>query len=617
METRTLLVSRDAVGEKRYRSVICKDVFHKPYPLQIMITGNLPELYKGMWIKITTEKFEKGTGKLTHAFIEQYEVVMSNKTVAALGKASVDVDWYKKVLEIHAKIASDGFTWDVAKLKMSEIYNQLSFRSADKLHSELVGRPDDQTRIEALKQHTLELTRRSRRLECSVTEYLSCFSLAEQEGAYEQLMTTLKLLALNGGAYDLCNGKLRDRELFEKDKYVQETIRERLSSENRAEIMTAWEIGEYIKSLPATCTLTEEQKACLYCMKDNRPTIITGGAGVGKTTVILNLLDCFSYYYGEENVLLVAPTGKAARRLREKSGRPASTIHRALRKSLDNDYIFFNEDNQFNYRLVVVDESSMIDTCLMYDLLKAVNVNAKIIFVGDHNQLPPVGYGEPFFDFLKILPVYHLTINHRQAEGTAILENATNVLEDKPLTAGSGVSISHIRTHEELLQVLDGADAETQIITPFNELNAVINDLKKKTDFMFGKGDKVMTIRNTADYCNGDIGTLIDLTEDGYIISIDGNTVTVPPSKKRDMVLAYAITVHKMQGSEADHVIVLLPEDRYIDKRLLYTAVTRAKKRLDIYYYKKEIVNRPEEIPDDFIDAADLYADSITDSEQK
>ena len=286
-------------------------------------------------------------------------------------------------------------------------------------------------------------------------------------------------------------------------------------------------------------------------------------------------------HYKKKNVLLIAPTGKAARRLAEKTKMPATTIHGALRKVPDDDYVFYNSKNLLPYRLIIVDESSMVDTSLMYDLLSAVEKSSKIIFVGDHNQLYPVGYGEPFFDFMKTLEVYRLTINHRQAEGTDILKNA---LAGMPLECGRGVTVRHISFME--IGNLLTRDEDTQIISPYNDLNRQINAFLRKGEEQLNEGDKIMTIRNTKSYCNGDIGTVVSANSKGVTIEIEGKRIVVKNSHRKDITLAYAITVHKMQGSEAKRVMVFLPEnDSMVDKRLLYTAVTRAREELEVYYY--------------------------------
>ena len=268
---------------------------------------------------------------------------------------------------------------------------------------------------------------------------------------------------------------------------------------------------------------------------------------------------------------------------------PAATIHKALRKNPEEEYTFYTAENKLPYRLIIVDESSMIDTALMYDLLCATDPTCKVIFVGDHNQLYPVGYGEPFFDFMKELEVYRLEINHRQKEGTDILQNANNVLQEKPLRNGAGFHMELIG-FDDIGEIIMTNNEDTQILSPYNNLNAQINAYLKKGEADFNAGDKVMTVKNTKKYCNGDIGIVTKINGKGTItVEIDGKEVDITAAHREDLVLAYAITIHKMQGSEAERVIVFIPkDDRLVDKRMLYTALTRAKSQLELYYYTTE-----------------------------
>ena len=242
----------------------------------------------------------------------------------------------------------------------------------------------------------------------------------------------------------------------------------------------------------------------------------------------------------------------------------------------------------------------------MYDLLKATNKASKLVFVGDHNQLYPVGYGEPFFRFMDVMEIYRLKQNHRQSEDTDILYMANRALQNLPVMNGSGVSVKEIE-YSDIPKVLDwylcgnGYDENSQVISPFNTTNSDINTyvqeqnarkngfLKQDEQYSEGKlyvGDKIMTVRNTEHYCNGDIGYVSTVNEKEITVQIEGRQVVIPVKDKDDIQLAYAITVHKMQGSEADRIIVFLPrENRMVEKRMLYTAFTRAKKELLIYYY--------------------------------
>ena len=538
---------------------------------RICIYGNIPDLFHGMMIG----------AELDGRKVVDYCVEPTDKNIAALEKAGVNPEQYGRKLEIHQTLKQEGYNWDVASTRAEEIYNVLPFPDADKVHKEMVDNAEAVERTQALGREVIRCARRKRKIAYKVDEYLSYFNEVEQEGAYEQLMYSLKIMCLQASGYGFGSGMVWDNELKEKEEFVRQDIEERKQQEY--ELLTKDEIQAYIDKIKDS-TLEQEQIDTLWSLRTSLPCIITGGAGVGKTTVIQNIIECYSMHYKKKNVLLIAPTGKAARRLAEKTKMPATTIHGALRKVPDDDYVFYNSKNLLPYRLIIVDESSMVDTSLMYDLLSAVEKSSKIIFVGDHNQLYPVGYGEPFFDFMKTLEVYRLTINHRQAEGTDILNNAKNALAGMLLECGRGVTVRHISFME--IGDLLTRDEDTQIISPYNDLNRQINAFLRKGEEQLNEGDKIMTIRNTKSYCNGDIGTVVSADSKGVTIEIEGKRIVVKNSHRKDITLAYAITVHKMQGSEAKRVMVFLPEnDSMVDKRLLYTAVTRAREELEVYYY--------------------------------
>ena len=544
----------------------------------IRVVGNIPELYHGMIIGLELDE---------HNFVLDYSLEITEKNKNALEKAHIDPMEYKAILERHSILKKEGIGWNSARLSLDEIYKTLPFGEADKLHKEMINNAKEKTRVMAINDEIIKNARQKRKIAYKIDEYLGYFDEVEKEGAYQQLMVSLKVMCLQASKYKIQNGTVWDSEMKTKEDYIKNNINKRKGLEYS--LMTYVEIESYINSISEN-GLAKEQLNTLWCLKNSVPCIITGKAGTGKTTVIKALIECYSRFYSRKNILLVAPTGKAGRRLAEKTGMPASTIHKALRKSPDDDFIFYSEDNPLPYSLIIVDESSMIDTELMYDLLSAIQPTSKIVFVGDHNQLYPVGYGEPFFDFFNTLEVYTLNNNHRQAEGTDILLNADRVLNDTAVESGRGVTVKHI-SYEDIGNIILTIDDKTQVISPYNDLNAQINAFLRKGEDKFNKGDKVMFLKNTKEYCNGDIGVISKINkEDTITVEVDNREVEVPKGKYEDLILAYSITVHKMQGSEAERVIVFIPEyDTFVDKRMLYTAVTRARSQLELYYFNNDI----------------------------
>lgn len=548
------------------------------------LRGNLPDLYTNMVIGLCVDGVN----------VTDYELELTEKNIACLNRFNIDVEKYRRTLRAHLRLKEKGVTWYVASLDNTSedenVYDALPFPEADKVHKEMINNPTDAKRLRALNKETLEIARNThRKIAYKVDEFLGYFSEAEREGAYQQLMIAMKVLCLKAQDYSFRDGRVWDNEMKRKEDFIFSNLQERVESEYN--LCTAYEIESFTRQLREEGYLCEEQIATLGSLDSSAPCIITGGAGVGKTSVIKAVIDCYAKYYGKNHILLVAPTGKASRRLAEKTGLSAMTIHRALRKVPDDSFVFYDENNRLPHRLVIVDESSMIDTALMYDLLSAVNPTSKIIFVGDHNQLYPVGYGEPFFQFLSILEekkcVFHLNENHRADEDTDILQTATDVLEDRPVQSGRGVIVREIEFNE-MQYIFDKDDQNSQIIAPRNDLCREINLFLRKGEDIMNVGDKVIALKNTELYCNGDIGYIVkkDCRKGSITVDFEGRIVEVTKAHKDDIDLAYAITVHKMQGSEAERIQVFIKKgDTFVDKRMLYTAVTRARKQLEIYYY--------------------------------
>lgn len=355
-------------------------------------------------------------------------------------------------------------------------------------------------------------------------------------------------------------------------------------------------------------TLAEEQVRAVNAAMESGLLIITGGPGTGKTTLIEAILSAAEQH--QLKVRLMAPTGRAAKRLSLASGRRADTIHKALEAEMHGDKTFFgrNESEPLKEDLIIVDESSMMDMFLFYRLLSALKEGARLILVGDIDQLPPVGPGTPLKNLIEWggVPTVRLQQIFRQQEGSSIIENALRIREGKEPSADEDgeFQILFVRSEEKAFHLVmdlvkdhhyeeDKMKWNMQILSPMykgacgvDKLNASIQRYVQKSGEAisgFRKGDKVMQTRNNYEkgVYNGDIGIVWAISGPKVLVHFPGKDVSYEGEEKGDLQLAYAVTVHKSQGSEYDLVVmVLLPTQRMmLQRNLLYTGVTRASRK--------------------------------------
>ena len=363
--------------------------------------------------------------------------------------------------------------------------------------------------------------------------------------------------------------------------------------------------------------------------------IITGGPGTGKTTIVQGILSLYEQM--DLKTVLCAPTGRAAKRLTEVTGREASTIHRLLETGIDphTGKLFFQKDEQNPLRAdaVIIDEMSMVDIELLHYLFRAIRPGTRVIFVGDPDQLPPVGPGFPFSDMLRCgnLPAIRLTEIFRQAQQSLIVMNAHRVNQGiMPDLKNVKSDFFFIRaaSEEQAAQTIAALCAtrlpknmgissdQIQVLSPTKkggagtmELNRLLQQHlnpstpgkpeKKFGEYIFRVGDRVMQIRNNYDILwkkddgtigagmfNGDVGTVTAIDTDNELLSVlfDDRTATYDFTELNELEPAYAITVHKSQGSEYRAVVLSAWNGSayLLNRSVLYTGITRAKTLLVI-----------------------------------
>jgi len=368
--------------------------------------------------------------------------------------------------------------------------------------------------------------------------------------------------------------------------------------------------------------LVKEQKQAIYVSAFSKVSIVTGGPGVGKTTVTKNILDVLEK--NDENkhsgiVKLIAPTGKAARRMAKATGKDAETIHSLLDYNPETGFNK-NENNQLNVDTVIVDESSMIDIHVFHALLKAIPSHARLIIIGDVDQLPSVDVGNVLFDLIesKTIPVTRLVKVHRQGQNSQIIINAHKInngempdLDAIPkdfhwINASTDEDIAKTITYlmsKEIpvkhgliiddIQVLSPQKGTIAGVDHLNELLRNAANPSESTKFSinsygndFYVNDRIMQIKNnkTLGLSNGEIGKImfLDYGTKTAKVDFDGRKLQMPFSAFGDVRLAYATTIHKSQGSEFGAVIIPLSEShsKMLTPQLLYTAMTRGKKQV-------------------------------------
>lgn len=460
----------------------------------------------------------------------------------------------------------------------------------------------------------------------------------------DRVSECLEILSRSGEIYAIQldgddSKRYYSKKLYNNEQYCAEKIHLLKSNSFKSKVDES-----LFDKLQDNITLSDEQKAAVLGIVGEGVSVLTGGPGAGKTTSLKKLVKLL-LSVGYE-LALAAPTGRASQRMTETIGVQASTIHRLLVWDHDNKTFLKNERNTIEANFIIIDETSMLDINLAASLLRAVPINAQILFVGDVDQLPPVGPGDFFRDLIssEIVPVFRLNKIFRQGKESLIIKHAYEINEqvvpriETPLLTpelwtdgtdcmfvdsampelfkanGDYPKWSSLRYGIDFINMISklytdyipkyiGIDKEIQILMPMNvgelgtiKVNQVIQELvnphdKSKKEIrikerIFRDGDRVIQTKNNYDLevFNGDIGKVIEISGGEKMEMIvkfsDSREVIYAKSDIFELDLAYAISIHKSQGSEFDCVILPLMKAHYrmLYKQLIYTGLTRAKK---------------------------------------
>ncbi len=457
---------------------------------------------------------------------------------------------------------------------------------------------------------------------------------------YQEALTKMTAELLGIGEEDVekeCTVLNNNQEIIIQDKqiwlpnyfYAEEEVSEKLTTLIRfPQQLTQINIDQKIGQLEKKYHIrfAREQKQAIREVLLHRVLILTGGPGTGKTTTTVGLIELFEDL--GLKIVLAAPTGRAAKKLSEATGRTAKTIHRLLAYNPRQKGFTKNKKNPIRANVIILDEVSMIDIILMNNLLRAVTEDTFLILIGDIDQLPSVGPGNLLRDMIEseVIPVIRLTHIFRQKEKSLIVVNAHRVNQGKyPILSGkqerdfyflkeddperAAEKIVHLCTTRLPHSYPINPVRDIQILTPMykgavgaDQLNQLmrntLNPNRKGVKYghqQYKINDKVMQIRNNYDkeVFNGDIGNIkeIDYEEQVIRILFYHRIIEYDFSELNELVLAYAITVHKSQGSEYPVVIIPMLTQHFLllQRNLLYTAITRAKKLVIIVGMNKAL----------------------------
>ena len=587
--------------------------------------------FKGIGKK-TAEKIYAHFGDETLNLLKErpeaiFEVTLSNKQYASLQEGFQNLNDPENDILFH--LVSNGFNNNEAqrifstfKLATMEVGKDNPFR----FYNDIYG-----IRFEAVKQYASKIEFSDAQLKYKVS-YLIYFlkeytfnsgNIFIEE---EELFAYLRRQGQNNDFYEAIEMAIDENYI------VKEENRYYLSADYNDERF----IAQYLNSFDNELTLSDEliqegiencenslnityddvQKKAIRDFFQNGISFIVGGPGTGKTTIVKGMVEIFKQYFPFSNLIVVAPTGRAAKRINEICDVESKTIHSLLKWNKESNLFAYDIDNPILYDCLIIDEFSMVDNSLFASLLKAGSRIKKLCIIGDNNQLPSIRPGELLSDLLlsKMFMVTELKVNHRQAEGSEIISLANDIINNDVDLSRYHKDISFYSIYENSFDLIslikqDMADGysinDIQVLSPMYKGNWGIDNLnvllqntfnpqdinkkeKKAGQFTFRIDDKILQLKNrpTDDVYNGDIGILAEIDEKEKYLMVDYSNIYVfyEYEELSDIALAYAMSVHKSQGSEYPIVYFVISKNnlRMLNRKLIYTAISRAKNKLVI-----------------------------------
>ena len=501
--------------------------------------------------------------------------------------------------------------------KLVEDINGIGFKTADNLAINLGFKKDDIFRIDGAIIYAVSMiSMNSGNTFCSinqVVEFLNKKVLIKID--QENLFERIKALRYENRI------AVEEDKIFNINQYISEVENAKIISDFLRKdklIVDEKKVLKEIEKLEVDIKYNSDQKeAILSCLK-NPFSIITGGPGTGKTTIIKILKTIYESVFPDDRVVLLAPTGRAAKRVGELTNFKAKTIHSFLKWDLHSNTFGINALNQAEGDVLIVDESSMIDNYLFYKLISSVQSFQKLILIGDEDQLPSIAPGNILGDLISLDFINSIKLNkiYRQKDDSNIIFFSNCIKKDIDYENYLKNDVLFIEKNEESLnsEIINiikeyekqGYTSEDiQLLAPMyagksgiDNLNFILQNhfnpsSKDKKEYklkyeLFREGDKVLQLKNQneEEVYNGDIGILkkIDMVEKEveFLVDFEGNLVLYKGSNLLNLTHAFCISIHKSQGSE--YPLVILPiSTRYqvmLEKKLLYTAVTRTRKKL-------------------------------------